>query len=1210
LQYKRPRTTCQLCPLRDHKRVWSELTASESKPVLAVLGENPGLEEDRDGKPFTGPSGKLLNWALHESGVSRSNVYIANAICCRPTDGAIDTLEASEALSYCRAGLYDELVVQYDRGLRVLVALGQVAMTQLGLSGKIGTYRGSLMSVTLPGKRVLTVIPTYHPSMVLRMNWKRSNGGNAKGAVEWLADFRKAGKLAREGGSFDSHTLKERFNLEPTVEDIESFVEDAIANKKLVAVDIETSGLGFDACKIVVVGLATSTEDALCVPFLTTGAAPVYTNGRWERVKAALRRLFSTCPQVYQNSFFDVPRLRAFGFPIPYKLIAHDTLILHHCLAAEMPHDLGYIVSVYGKTPYWKGDFKNRIGTIFDMDQLEMRRYNLRDCVVLHQVLDTMLRDLKELDLEGIYYNEALPLIEPVMEMTQYGVGIDLGRVKRHKEWLEKEAERGTRELYELGGLPPEFNVASTSQMRWLLYGEPISTFAKIDERDAKRVEKNASTDEKIREIDKKIAEVQAKYSSAPNERLAKQLAKLKTDREKRLSPKPKTKVEQEIEALRIVRDEVKPIYRLSGFQPATTETGMLATDREGLLSYKIALTNRRAIALGLKRKDTSDEVAAIDRLLAFIDRLGEVSRVRKIISTYTRYEPWADGRVHPYWKLHGTASGRLACIAGSSRIKTNRGCFPIALYEHQLGDTILTHTGVERRIARFFRNGTRPCMSLTLDSGPSIICTTDHRFLTPEGWKTWSQLSIGTEVFYVSVESGDELGGNLSAGFGSLSGEPGEANCGSSGKNAGGIRAHVGSDSQEICGPIKAEDRESSQVLPIEDGEKESSVWKARSRVSDLEGSMLGQQGTLHSSDWVEAGICASSSVRRSTWDTCRTAAEQSNNPPHRRESCEQHDRQSGSLYKFGAHEVAPKVGRVASKSFVGTLPVFDLEVEEDHSYVAEGFIVHNCTVPNLMNLPNLDTDHPDPICDPVRGFFVARPGWKFISADYVNLEAQLLAYSTLEPELVDVFTHGLNLHDVNTAALFGVTKDSPDWKPCRRAAKIDFFGNKCYGGSDYAIYQKMMLEVPELRVTFKEYAAANQRWFAAHPAYSEWAQRVRTEVRQRRQARTPFGRVRFFFDNDRDIEKEALNHMIQSSGASLVNRAMIRIEKRLRSEKLQTRFVMQVHDELIIEARDDEVERSQAILVEEMSREFDFLGFKRSIPVEAVVGPDLAQL
>jgi hypothetical protein len=96
--------------------------------------------------------------------------------------------------------------------------------------------------------------------------------------------------------------------------------------------------------------------------------------------------------------------------------------MLHHTIAPEAKHDLGTIVSLYGSTPYWKDEFKNRKVSILEMDQKQMRRYNLRDCVVLHQAIPNMLADLKELKLEGFYRDEVQPLIACLMELIETGV--------------------------------------------------------------------------------------------------------------------------------------------------------------------------------------------------------------------------------------------------------------------------------------------------------------------------------------------------------------------------------------------------------------------------------------------------------------------------------------------------------------------------------------------------------------------------------------------------------------------------------------------------------------------------------------------------------------------------------------------------------------------------------------------------------------------
>jgi DNA polymerase I-like protein with 3'-5' exonuclease and polymerase domains len=107
-------------------------------------------------------------------------------------------------------------------------------------------------------------------------------------------------------------------------------------------------------------------------------------------------------------------------------------------------------------------------------------------------------------------------------------------------------------------------------------------------------------------------------------------------------------------------------------------------------------------------------------------------------------------------------------------------------------------------------------------------------------------------------------------------------------------------------------------------------------------------------------------------------------------------------------------------------------------------------------------------------------------------------------------------------------------------------------------------------------------------------------------RELRTEFGRLRQFLGNAADIGKEALDFMIQSAGASLVNRASARIYARLRQEGLSAKFVLQIHDQLVLECPESEAESVKAIVVEEMERPFLYHGKPRRIPVEATIGPD----
>jgi len=918
MQYERPRASCSLCPLAGKRKILSELVASESPAQLVVIGDYPGDEETRDGKPFTSPYGKLINWVMYQVGIRRSNVYLGYSVLCQPTRGS--TLEIDDSMCNCRAGLRDELNALCTKGTRVVLALGSTVLQSLGNTQKLDTVRGSVYKVIVPSGTLL-VIPTYTPSEIMNKTWKRSGGGTADRMVTWLADWKKAKKISENPDGYAD--LLENFNLEPTVKDVEQFVNKVIQDKLVVAVDTETTGLSYDDHGIVVIGLATSTEDAICVPIQTLHGESYFKDNDWIRVKESLRTLFYHAQQIYQNSFFDVPRLRKMGFEIPYERIEHDTMILHHTIAAEAPHDLGFITSVYGSTPYWKDDFKNRTCGILEMDQLTMRRYNLRDCVVLHQIVPPMLRDLGELGLNDLYRDEVRPLIAPIMDMTMNGIGINLSRVLKYKDKLEQMVSERDTLIHELGNLPREFNLNSDSQVRYFLFGSIPSTFKKIDEMMDKIRVSNILHHEKSKILKENIEEIKVGQPKNYEKKLVKMhdlLNKLET-------PKPQTGVEKEIFALKVVRDFVKPLYTLTGYAPPMTESNVIAIDKMALLSYKIALTNRLAVVRGFKQKDGTEEEASIHKLLNWLDALSEMNLLTKLLSTYTKYQPWKDGRIHPYWKMHGTASGRLA----------------------------------------------------------------------------------------------------------------------------------------------------SSE--------------------------------------------------------------------------------------------------------------------------------------PNLQNLP-LPRDNSEDIRNPIRDFFVAKPGHKFVSSDYVNLEAQLLAFETLDPDLCAVFEKGFNLHDVNTKAFFGIDETSPMWSLLRKAAKVIYFACICYGGTPWAIHRKIMAEIPSLRITAKELEESVMNWMNSHPPYRAWEQKVRYEAKKNRLVRTSFGRVRIFLGNDSDIEKEALNHMIQSSGASLVNRATIRIWKHFKEHNMKSQIVLQVHDQLVIEAPDDEVEQVKLVMVTELQRPFIFRGVERSIPCDCTVGDDFGKV
>jgi DNA polymerase-1 len=234
------------------------------------------------------------------------------------------------------------------------------------------------------------------------------------------------------------------------------------------------------------------------------------------------------------------------------------------------------------------------------------------------------------------------------------------------------------------------------------------------------------------------------------------------------------------------------------------------------------------------------------------------------------------------------------------------------------------------------------------------------------------------------------------------------------------------------------------------------------------------------------------------------------------------------------------------------------------------------------------------------VREFFVAPPGWKIVDDDTENLEVALLGYETRDPIIIDIYESGKNIHDENTRILFGLTPEDELWGEGRKAAKVFQFGGLSYGGGDREIYKKVLMSAPKLPLTFAHFQEAKEAWMKAHPAYVSWRAEITERVLRDRKLYNAFGRMRIFLGHERDIVKEGMNFMIQSAGACVINRAMVRLYDRLKAAGMKTRFIMQVYDEIVLEAPDAEVEVAAAWLKEELTRPFMMHGRTCSVRAE----------
>jgi len=234
--------------------------------------------------------------------------------------------------------------------------------------------------------------------------------------------------------------------------------------------------------------------------------------------------------------------------------------------------------------------------------------------------------------------------------------------------------------------------------------------------------------------------------------------------------------------------------------------------------------------------------------------------------------------------------------------------------------------------------------------------------------------------------------------------------------------------------------------------------------------------------------------------------------------------------------------------------------------------------TEPNLQNIPvKLEQGRE------IRRVFVpASQEYLLVDADYSQIELRVLAHIAGDENLINAFKENQDIHIQTAARVFGV--DPAEVTPAMRSsAKAVNFGI-VYGISDYGLSRN-------LRISRKQAANYIQSYFEKYSGVKEYMENIVEQGRNQGMVKTILGRVRYLPEirsNNRNLrnfgERMAMNTPIQGSAADIIKLAMIRVSRRLKEDKLKSRLVLQVHDELIVEAHRDEVSRVKKLLRESM--------------------------
>jgi DNA polymerase-1 len=231
----------------------------------------------------------------------------------------------------------------------------------------------------------------------------------------------------------------------------------------------------------------------------------------------------------------------------------------------------------------------------------------------------------------------------------------------------------------------------------------------------------------------------------------------------------------------------------------------------------------------------------------------------------------------------------------------------------------------------------------------------------------------------------------------------------------------------------------------------------------------------------------------------------------------------------------------------------------------------------PNLQNIP---VRHP--LGRQLRKLFIAKPGYQLIDADYSQIELRVLAFMSQDEKMLSAFRTGEDIHTKTASEVFKVAPELVSSELRSRAKAVNF--GIVYGISDFSL-------AADIKVTRKEAKQYIENYFDTYRNIKEYLDKTVINAKSCGYVTTLFGRRRYIPElsvqnhNVRSFgERVAMNTPIQGSAADLLKIAMVAVYRRLKKENMKTHIILQVHDELILESPDDEVERAKQILIEEM--------------------------
>lgn len=450
---------CAFAHIKNGGFVGSEIRGGDT----IIVGEAPGGEEIKAGQPFVGASGQELVKGLLASGLQRSDVSIANAICCRPINNKMDRVRVElkklnaqreadgldpllHPIAACRPRLHADI----DGHEHVLTLGGTALEGVIGTRHSILNVRGAPLGENAEHPN-WQIFPTLHPAFVLRqMRWRHV----------LHKDITRAFRYFRNEKTW----VDPKVYYRPTWKQIKQFLAQDVS---FFSCDLETDAIEPTLAKIRCIGISTTTH-CIIVPLLSIdGQTKFYNSAKQAAIEQTMREFFTAPIRKVGHNFGSYDKLvigAALG--VETKPIT-DTILLHRSVESEMPHNLGYVGSVYTDIDKsWKSE---HTATAAKTDQ-ELWTYCGLDTVVTARIAKPLLELVKKRKQERVCAIDH-KLQEVCVGMHRNGMRVDLKKRDIWDQRLLKDTVMYRKQCRELID-NDNFNPASVNQIKDLLFGK------------------------------------------------------------------------------------------------------------------------------------------------------------------------------------------------------------------------------------------------------------------------------------------------------------------------------------------------------------------------------------------------------------------------------------------------------------------------------------------------------------------------------------------------------------------------------------------------------------------------------------------------------------------------------------------------------------------------------------------------------------------